>query len=50
MSNTLVEWDADTNENILVALKVAALVDRLDQQLPKSEGETLCRKLGDAER
>ena len=49
MPNTVVEWNAYTNEDILVVLKATALVDRLNQQLPELEAATLWRKLGDAE-
>lgn len=49
MPNTLVECDANTNEKLPVALKAAALLDRLHQQLPELEGETLCPQIGDTE-
>lgn len=49
MPDTLIEWDAVTNEEIVVTLKAAALFNRVDQQLPESEAETLWCKLGDAE-
>lgn len=49
MTNTLVEWDAETNEDILVAPKAAALVNSRDQQLQESKVETLWRYLGNAE-
>ena len=41
MPNTLVEWDICANEDLPVSLKGAALVDRLHQQLPESDCETL---------
>ena len=41
MPDTLIEWDADTNEEIVVTLMAAALFNRVDQQLPESEAETL---------
>lgn len=47
--DTLIEWDADTNEEIVVTIKAAALFNRVDQQLPESEAETLWCKLSDAE-
>ena len=34
MPNTLIEWDEDTNEEIVVTLKAAVLFNRVDQQLP----------------
>ena len=49
MFNTLIEWNEDTKEEIVVTLKAAALLNRVDQQLPGSVAETLWCKLGDAE-
>ncbi len=49
MFNTLIEWDEDANEEIVVTLKAAALFNRVNKQLPGSVAETLWCKLGDAE-
>ena len=48
LRDTLIEKDDDTNEDTLVAVKSAALVDRLDAKLPEAETETLERRLGDS--
>lgn len=46
----LIQKDADTNETTLVvAVKTAALVERVVHQVPEVENKTLGRTLGDSE-
>lgn len=47
LPGTLIESDVDTNDDTLVPVKAAALVDRLAQKLPESETKTLGRTLSD---
>lgn len=44
------EANADTNEDILLALKAAALVDKMCHKLQVAEAKRLKRTLVDAER
>ena len=41
LSDTLIKTDADANEDTLVAVKVAALVDRLAYKLLEAKAKTL---------
>ena len=49
LPDTLIERDVDTNDDTLVAVKAAALVERLAHKLPEAETKTLGRTLGDFE-
>ena len=49
LRDALIEGDTDTNKDKLVAVKAAALVDRLDHKLPEAEAETVGRRLGDCQ-
>jgi len=41
LPDTLIEGDAETNENTLVAVKAATAVDRLAYKLTEAEAETI---------
>lgn len=45
----LIQKNADTNEATLVAVKAAALVERVVHKVPEVENKTLGRTLGDSE-
>lgn len=45
----LIERDVDTNDDTLVVVNAAALVDRLAHKLPEAETKTVGRTLGDFE-
>ena len=47
--DTLIKRDADANEDTLVAVKVAALVDRLAYKLPEAKAKTLGQALAESE-
>ena len=46
LPDTLIKWNADSNEDTLVAVEVAALVDRLAYKLPEAKAKTLGHALG----
>lgn len=49
LRDTLIKKDADTNEDTLVAVKAASLLDRLVKKLLEVVAETFWRRLGDSE-
>ena len=49
LPGTSIESDVDKNDDTLVAVKAAGLVDRLAPKLPEAETKTLGRTLGDFE-
>ena len=49
LPDTLIERDKDANEATLVAVKVAALVDRLAYKLQQAKAKTLGHALAESE-
>lgn len=50
LPDSLIEVDADKNEDVFLALKAEALVEKLAYKIPEAKAESLGRTLSYAER